>query len=94
MSDLKDQLTEGVAPATWEFLVPHVKRDAVIIVDDSLDLVEVGNAIAQDNTTAVQSWIKTEQLTKPSADQLATWNQDLTRKFTALIVQPFVLIQI
>jgi hypothetical protein len=29
----------------------------VVIVDPGLDLVEVGVAIAQDNTMAVQRWI-------------------------------------
>jgi hypothetical protein len=93
MSDLKAQLAEGIAPATWKHLLPHAKRDALIVVDETLDLVEVGNAIAQDDTAIVQNWIESEKITKPSANQLATWNQNLSREFTALIVQPFVLIQ-
>lgn len=93
MSDLKAQLAEGIAPATWENLLPHAKRDALIVVDETLDLVEVGNAIAQDNTDIVQTWIESEKITKPSSKQLTTWNQNLDRQFTALIVQPFVLIQ-
>ena len=46
MSDVKTQLIKDLAPMDWETLIPHAKRDAVIVVDGALDLVEVGVAIA------------------------------------------------
>ncbi len=47
MPDLRQELTELLDEATWEWLSPHAERDAIILVDGSLDLVEVGLAIAQ-----------------------------------------------
>lgn len=91
--DIKTALAESLEPANWDFLKPHAKRDAVIIVSPSLDIVEVGCAIAQDQTPAVQQWIQQGQLQKPSADQLSWWNAQPSKAFNTLIVQPYVLVQ-
>lgn len=47
MSDIQTQLATELAPMDWETLIPHAKRDAVIVVDGALDLLEVGVAIDQ-----------------------------------------------
>ncbi|MGC9527739.1 MAG: DUF2288 domain-containing protein [Limnospira sp.] len=91
--DLKTQLSESVDEAAWEWLAPHVKRDAVVIVDRQLDLLEVGAAIAEDRVSRVQSWIDEQQIYKPTTEQISTWNGDQSKRFNALIVQPFVLVQ-
>ena len=93
MQDLKTRLTEDLADAKWQDLIPHAQRDAIIIVTDHLDLLEVGVAIAQDDTNAVQHWISEALIDKPSPKQLTTWNADPSTMFKTLIVQPFVLIQ-
>ncbi|HEY9700347.1 MAG TPA: DUF2288 domain-containing protein [Trichocoleus sp.] len=93
MQDLKAELAEMVDEAEWEWLIPHAKRDALILVSQALSLVDVGAAIANDDVSAVQQWIGTQQIYKPSPEQLATWGQDQTHRFNALIVQPYVLVQ-
>ena len=93
MEDLRVQLAENLDEATWELLMPHVERDVLVIVVPELDLVEVGEAIASDNVTFVQRWISEQQVTKPSPEQIADWNENPAKKFNALIVSPYVLIQ-
>jgi hypothetical protein len=93
MEDLRAELAEMIDEAEWDWLIPHAQRDAVVIVDSTLDLLDVGVAIATDNVLAVQHWISEQQLSKPSAEQLAAWGDDRTRRFNALIVQPYVLVQ-
>ncbi len=73
--------------------MPHADRDAVILVSDSLDLVDVGYAIANDQTTSVQRWIQDCLIYKPSIEQKSVWNENQTKRFQALILQPYVLIQ-
>lgn len=91
MSDIKTQLSEQLADIQWGDLIPHARRDALIIVTDSLNMIEVGEAIAQDNVSLVQEWISQQLIYKPSAEQLMTWNDNPQKTFSALIVQPFVL---
>jgi hypothetical protein len=93
MSDLKAELIEMLDEAEWEWLSPHAKRDAVIVVSPGLDLVEVGLAIANDNASMVQRWISEQQIYKPSPEQISIWEQEQTHRFNALIVQPYVLVQ-
>lgn len=93
MEDLKKRLTEDVADVNWNDIKPHAQRDAVIIVNNSLNLLDVAVAIAQDDKVVVERWITEQLISKPSNEQLSNWNSNESQLFTTLIVQPFVLIQ-
>ncbi len=93
MSDLKAELTEAVSEAAWDWLAPHARRDSLIVVEPGLDVVDVGVALANDNVTRVQHWIAEDLIHKPSSQQLSSWNTDQSKRFNALIVQPYVLVQ-
>lgn len=92
--DLRHQLAEAIGPARWDWLQPHAKRDAVIVVTAEMDLVEVGVALAEDKAANVQRWIDEQAIYKPLPEQLSTWNEQAeANTFEALIVAPFVLIR-
>lgn len=93
MEDLRAELAGTMGEAEWEWLMPHASRDAVVLVKSELDLLDVGVAIASDDTPVVQAWIEKRLLYKPSAEQLQIWASDRTRRFNALILQPYVLVQ-
>ncbi|MBA2748715.1 MAG: DUF2288 domain-containing protein [Tatlockia sp.] len=93
MADLKAELAKDLDQAEWEWLIPHVKRDSVLIIAKELNLVDVGIAIASDNLQSVQHWISEQLIQKPSETQLSDWNSDPQKRFNTLIVQPYVLIQ-
>ena len=93
MSDLRSELTQNMDEAEWDWLIPHAQRDAIIVVADGLDLLDVGVAIASDNIPSVQNWIDEQLLVKPTPEQLGEWNSDHTKRFNALIVEPYVLVQ-
>lgn len=93
MQNLRAELAESIDEAEWNWLIPHAKRDAVVVVATQLNLLDVGVAIASDQVSSVQHWIGEQLIYKPSAEQLAQWNSDVTRRFNTLIVQPYVLVQ-
>jgi hypothetical protein len=94
MRDLRSELEKNIDAATWEWLMPHDERDVIIWVDQSIDLLDVGMAIAQDQTQAVQHWIAEQVIAKPSEAQKSRWRSGSGDfQFSALIVQPYVLIQ-
>jgi len=93
MQDLRAELAEMVDEAELSWLLPHARRGALVAVNSELDLVDVGVAIANDNVTSVQNWIDEQLIVKLSADELMERGSDRTRRFTALIVQPYVLMQ-
>lgn len=93
MADLKAELSEMMDQVEWDWLQPHAKRNALIIVTADMDLLDVGAAIAQDEVTTVQRWIGEALIYKPTTGQLDAWNQTPQKPFVALIVQPYVLAQ-
>ncbi len=93
MSDLRAELTEILDEAEWEWLIPHVQRDAVILVVPELSLLDVGVAIASDKIPSVQQWIDEQLITKPTTVQVGEWNCNRSKRFNTLIVQPYVLAQ-
>jgi len=93
MSDLRAKLAESLDEAEWNWLIPHVQRDAVVVVAAQLDLLEVGVAIASDNASSIQRWIGEQLIHKPSPTQLSDWNGNRAKRFNTLIVQPYVLVQ-
>lgn len=92
MTSIQEQLAQDMANIEWSDLIPHCQRDAVIVVDEALNLIEAGVAIAQDNVSQVQVWVEEQLLQKPTAQQLSLWNQSPSQRFSTLIVQPYVLI--
>jgi hypothetical protein len=93
MSDLRQELTQSLDEAAWEWLAPHAERGAVIVVAPNLDIVDVGVAIANNQTTSISHWIDEQLITKPTQQQQTQWAETIELQFTALIVQPYVLIQ-
>lgn len=91
MPDLREKLAENLDEAEWEWLKPHVARDVVVLVAAPLDLLDVGEAIAEDRVLSVQHWISEQLLAKPTAAQMADWSK--LKRFRALIVEPYVLVQ-
>ncbi|MEM9267285.1 MAG: DUF2288 domain-containing protein [Cyanobacteria bacterium P01_F01_bin.13] len=91
---LRQDLANMVSPTQWNWLKPHIARDAVVFVDPQLDLVDVGLALTNDNVQLVQRWIGEQLITKPSAEQLQTWGvTGPSNQLQSLIVQPYVLVQ-
>lgn len=93
MQVTREELLMQVDQARWEWLKPHFHRGALIVVDGMLELAEVGERIAADDTATVQSWLASRMLAKPTAEQLAAWEQLPDRSFAMLVVSPFVLVQ-
>ncbi|MDX2230688.1 MAG: DUF2288 domain-containing protein [Leptolyngbyaceae cyanobacterium bins.349] len=93
MQDLRAELEQSIDEAEWNWLEPHARRDSLIVVAPDLDLVDVGIAIASDNTLHVRRLIEEALIQKPSPAQLSDWMQHQDKRFSALIVQPYVLIQ-
>ena len=92
-SAIRAKLEESVGPIVATDLHAHLKRDAVFVVAPALSLVECGVAIAMDDAKKVEAWIASEELRRPTADERTAWLASTDRQWTAIVVQPFVLVQ-
>ncbi|AFY71362.1 Protein of unknown function DUF2288 [Thalassoporum mexicanum PCC 7367] len=89
--DLKTQLTEMIDVAEWEWLEPHAQKGNLFLVNANLSVLEVGLAVAEDNTEVVQRWLDDGMLQRPSQSQMDYWQSADAPKFESLIVHPFIL---
>ncbi|MFC4995545.1 DUF2288 domain-containing protein [Rubritalea tangerina] len=87
-----EKVAKYTGDVDWSYLRPHFKSGAMIYVDPSLDLKEVAKAFTNDQKEKVATWMKQADLVKPSSLHADWWEYDKTR-FTAVVVNPFVLAQ-
>jgi hypothetical protein len=71
---------------------PHIKRGAVLVVEEGLSIADVGLKLATDNKTAVAALLADQKLSKASHLEFEQWRQH-KQFFKILIIQPFVLAQ-
>ncbi len=93
MNELRTQIAETLDEAEWEWLKPFIQKETVIIVNPGLDLLDVGYAIASDNLMQVTHWIEEALIQKPTDIQRDIWDHQENKRFNAIIVQPYVLVQ-
>ena len=91
--DAAQGLSEQVDVAQWQWLRAHNERGALILVERMLELAEVGERLVADDSAAVQAWLASSLLSKPTAEQVAAWDTAPAKLFSMLVVSPFVLIQ-
>lgn len=90
---MREALNASMGPIELSDLRPHLVRGAVIVVDGSLDLLDVGEAVARDEKARVSAWIAEGLLVKPSLEQIERWSKPAAPVLTVLVVQPFVLLR-
>ena len=78
----------------WKTLAPHQMRGDLLIVESSLDLVQVGHAFANDQTSKVKEWLNTNLLFRPDPEQVKKWELIQEEIFYFVIVKPFVMVQL
>lgn len=89
---MRDTLLASLGPIEFSDLRAHLTRGAVIVVDRSLDLLEVGEALARDDKARVAAWIEAGLVGKPSLETIERWSKLTGPAWVSLVVQPFVLL--
>jgi hypothetical protein len=90
---MRETLAASMGPIEFSDLRAHLVRGAVIVIDAALDLLEVGEAVAKDDKVRVAGWIEKGLVGKPSLETIEKWSKAVGSAWTALVVQPFVLVQ-
>ena len=89
----QEKLQKFSGPVSWDYLHPHFESGALLYVDASKSLLEVGDALSSDNAEKIKNWLQDGSLVKPCDAHVAYW-KELDATFQAMIVRPFVLFQI
>jgi hypothetical protein len=93
-SELRDKLRGEMQVVDAKELLPHQRRDALLIVRRDVDILEVALAIAHDKALEVAGLIEEKKVYKPTMGELADWCVDLDLRLQFVILQPYVLAQV
>ena len=83
----------ATAQIEWKDLEPHFARGELLVVDSALDLVEVAQALIEDDSTRVKDWMQNNQLSSASDQQAADWHERNPDTLWAVVIRPWVLVQ-
>ena len=89
----KEDLILSIDEAEWGMLRAHLERGGIILVDDNLDLADAALRVATDDVEAIQRWVESGMIGKPSDSKIRAWDDNKQKKFAMLIISPYVLIQ-
>lgn len=93
VTEIRERLRRDLAEVGWEDLRAHARRDALILVDVGIDLVDAAVAVAGDDRERVAAWIASGALYKPTRELLEAWEVCPTPLFLVALLQPYVLAQ-
>lgn len=91
-ASMLEKLEKYTGTIDWSYLKPHFATGALLYVDPSLALTEVGHAFTTDDAARVAAWRRAGDLVTPSQHHADYWAESGT-VFLALVVSPFVLVQ-
>lgn len=90
-STLYAKLLGETATLTWQELQPFFARGNVLCVADSLDLIAVAEALAEDIKDRVSHWLASGELRRMAVSDAQAFEQQ--PRLWAVVVAPWVLVQ-
>lgn len=91
-NETKDKLNTETALIPWAELQRFFAQGRAIVVDASLDLIEVGSEMASDNAEQIQAWMTSGKISPVSDQQAQTWLTE-SNSVWAVVIKPWVLVQ-
>lgn len=90
--DLSTRLNLETGRISWPELQRSFARGVVLVVAAELDLVKVAESFVQDDSVAVDQWIKDKAVAGATLEQAKAWESSQP-EFWAVVVAPWVLVQ-
>jgi hypothetical protein len=91
-ADLASKLRTEIVKVAWSPLVKHHERDALWLINEDVSLVDVGVALAENDTKSITEWLQSGLMRKPIDVEVSAWEAaPKSQHFEFLILQPFVI---
>ena len=89
---LRSTIKEEIGIIAWSSLARFFAGGTAVAIDAVLDLAEVAFQFSQNNSAAVEQWMREGKLSKVSDEQAKTWFEtDAT--VAAIVISPWVLVR-
>ncbi|MDH5231578.1 MAG: DUF2288 domain-containing protein [Gammaproteobacteria bacterium] len=90
--ELSTKLNLETGKMDWNELQKFFARGVLVVVDSTLDLVDVAERLAADDKDRISQWIEQGLVTRANDDHAKQWHQSQS-VFWAVVVAPWVVVQ-
>jgi len=90
--ELRQTLNIESGKLEWHELQVHFARGIVIVIDTSLDLIDISSKLVNDDKQAVEKLMSENKIWRATDDDAKRWVKN-TPVFWAVVVPPWVLVQ-
>lgn len=87
----RDELAKERGCLTWSEIERHFARGVVLVVDPVLDLLDVAEAMTQDDRQLFSNWMSQGLVLKAQDTHARRW-QASSQTLEAIVVAPWVLV--
>ena len=88
----KAKIVAETAKISWKELEKFYAQGKLILVSETLNLVEVGYSISLDDATKIIAWMEEGLLVKEFNNQAKAWHNE-DAEVWSVVVHPWVLVQ-
>ena len=88
----KAKIVSETAKINWKELETFFAQGKLILIDGSLDLIDVAFAISSDNAEQVSQWMQSELILKDFTQKAIAFEKD-NKELWSVVIKPWVLIQ-
>jgi hypothetical protein len=90
--ELRQKINLETGQLSWPELSRHFAKGIVIVVDPSLDLIEVAVQMCDDNAAQIEKWSNDGLLHRAQDEDARRWNEQQST-FWSCVVAPWLLVQ-
>ena len=90
-NEVRTKLKSELALVSWNTLEPHLERGAVFWIHPTVDVIDVGVAIALDQLEKVKRHLEAKTLLKAEQHPPSFEHEEDPVGYRVLIVQPYVI---
>ena len=88
----KAKIVSETAKIYWKELETFFAQGKLVLVDGSLDLIDVAFAISTDDAKQVSQWMETELILRDFTQKAITFEKN-NKELWSVVIKPWILIQ-
>ncbi len=92
VQEAKAKIVAETAVIAWKDLEKHYAQGKLILVSETLNLVDVGYSISLDDATKIIEWMEQGLLVKEFDNQAKAWHNE-DAEVWSVVIHPWVLVQ-
>lgn len=92
INEVRSNLKNSSSKINFNELKLEIVKDLIILVSPDLNLLEVAEGCAKDDSASFKIWLENGLVKKPTYEQMLIWKAE-NKIFDCCLVKPFIFLQ-